>query len=92
MNLMLAIQSELPDLRIKFQKSPVGSSASNGAAERSARTITQFTLTSALDCEARTGCQEGNKDRSLKWATRHASWLYNRLSVKTGSNATPSRS
>ena len=74
---------------MKIQRSPVGSNESNGAAERVVRTITQLTLTSALDFATRTGYTLGKKDRLLKWATRHASWLYIKFAMKTGSNMTP---
>jgi hypothetical protein len=50
---------------------------------------TQLTLTSTLNFETRTGCQMSEKDRLLKWTTRHASWLYNHCSVETGSSVTP---
>ena len=89
LNLIAAFVESTPDLRIKTQRSPLGSSASNGAAERVVRTVAQHTLTSILDFTGRTGFAIGKKDRLLKWATRHATWIYKRFVVKTGSNMTP---
>ncbi len=65
-SLMTSVVESVPDLRVKIQRSPVGSSESSGAAERVVRTITQLTLTSALDFATRTGCTLGKKDRMLK--------------------------
>ena len=89
MSLMSKMPNELKgEIQLTMQKSPVGSSQSNGRAERAVRTIGGLTRAVLFEMQKTTGHRVTVDDPLLIWGVRHASWLYERYHVRQDSHLT----
>ena len=89
MSLMRKMPEELKgEIQLTMQKSPVGSSQSNGRAERAARTIGGLTRAVLFEMQKTTGHQITVDDPLLTWRVRHAGWLHDRYHVRQDSHLT----
>ena len=89
MSLMSKMPEELKgEIQLTMQKSPVGSSQSNGRAERAVRTIGGLTRAVLFEMQKTTGHQITVDDPLLTWRVRHAGWLHDRHHVRQDSHFT----
>ena len=72
----------------KVEKSPVGSSASNGVVERAAQGVEGLIRTLKVACEERWGVTLGPEEKTVAFIAEYAAYLLNRLEVgKDGKTA-----
>ena len=77
--------------QVSLQGSPVGSSGSNGAAERAVQQVRGMARVLLEAIREKTGMKEPFAADSpwWSWALRHAAWTYNRFHVRADSRMTP---
>ena len=89
MSLVSKMPNELKgEIQLTRQKSPVGSSQSNGRSERAVRISGGLSRAVLFEMQKNTGHRVTVDDPLLIWGVRHACWLHDRYHVRQDSHLT----